>query len=343
VRRNKKQSSTTKTYTPGSLRSLLKSKKWIMSYNSLYGIYDERSKKVMYIENYGPHNGFFIEGWRALHFTQTSSLVERGYREGGSTIFVVKQGKAKLNLIPSFAPIGIEECRVAKNEIDITIAGFGGGGVSASFSRGMAQGVKKVAVLEEGGGTKYGKGRITLPMSSMVLLGIDDTDNNIEGATYSLAHNIALDIAKKYSVFYAIHNNIQLFPYNPHKTRNCMSTVIGFIYQGKTKRDKIVREFAKQLKKYTVSEKTSMAVFDGFFIPEKLSAFCRSVKYTQITSLDELRKVSQETGVELHVITGEMGLIGAVAALGYYDNPEMAVALPRSQDALKPHISSFTA
>lgn len=320
-----------KTYTPHKLRSLLKDKKWIMEYNALFGVVDPKAKKILYIENYGPHDGFFIEGWRAYHFAHTSSLVEKSYREGSSTIFLINEGKAKLNLIPSFAPIGIEECRIKNNTVEITIAGFGGGGVSASFSRGMAKGVKQVQVLDEGGGTKFGRGKLTLPAKHMVLIGIDDTDNNDEGATYSLAHNIATDIANKNGVFYAIHNNIQLYPYNPSKTKNCMSTVIGFIYEGKAKRDKIVHEFAKQLKKYTVSKETSMTVYDGFSMSKKFKELCLSVKYSLITDLETLKKKAQGEGVELHVITGERGLIGAIAALGFYDNPTLAAQLPEKE------------
>ncbi|MGH7203356.1 MAG: methanogenesis marker protein 11 [Candidatus Levyibacteriota bacterium] len=318
----------TKIFTPQQLRTLLKDKKWIMEYNALYGIVDSTAKKVMYIENYGPPDGFFIEGWRALHFPNTSPLVEKSYREGGSTIFILNEGKANLNLVPSFAPIGIEECQVKNNEVRITIAGFGGGGVSASFSRGMAKGVKQIEVLDEGGGTKYGRGLLVLPAKHMLLIGIDDTDNNEEGATYSLAHNIATDIAKKYNVVYAIHNNIQLYPYNPNKTKNCMSTVIGFIFEDIKKRDRIVKEFAKQLKKYTVSQETGMAVFDGFTIPEELTKACLSVKYTLIKDIDALKDIAKRNGVELHTITGERGLIGAIAALGFYDNPELASKLP---------------
>lgn len=315
-------------YTTKQLRAKLRHKKWIMEYNQLFGIVDNSTGKVMYIEQYGPLNGFFIEGWRAHHFPHTSSIVEKSYREGGSTIFILKQGKAKLKLVPAFSPIGIEECTVIGKDVHITIAGLGGGGVSASFSRGLAKGVKKVEVIESGGGTKPGKGRITLPKSKLVLIGIDDTDNLEEGATFSLAHNIALDIAKMYGVYYAIHNNVQLFPNNPHKTKNCMGTVIGFIFESNSSRSKIISEFKKQLRKYSVSNETGMAVMDGFNIPKKLQEYSLKAKNSFIDKVDEPLNIAKHLGIDTFAVTGSKGLIGAVASLGYFDNPELAASLP---------------
>lgn len=317
------------TYTSKQLRLKVAGKKWIMSYNRLFAVVDNHNSKVMYIEDYGPKNGFFIEGWRALHFPLTSSLVEKSYREGGITIYIINQGKTKLSLVPSFSPIGIQQCVVRKNsQVLITFAGFGGGGVSASFSRGMAEGVEKVEVIQSGGGAKLGIARVTLPVKRFLLVGVDDTDNELEGATYSLVHNISLQISKELNVFYATHNNVQLFPYNPHKTKNCMSTVIGFIYDHPSQKKKITDSFIRLLKKYSVSKETAIAVYDGFSLPDKLINFSVSLKFHFLDDMDYLKKICKETGVELIPVTGERGLIGAVAALGLYDKPEFAAKLP---------------
>ncbi|OGE18757.1 hypothetical protein A3J19_01475 [Candidatus Daviesbacteria bacterium RIFCSPLOWO2_02_FULL_41_8] len=315
-------------YTPTELRLKLGNKKWVMGYNRIIAVVDPVSQKVMYIEDYGPRNGFFIEGWRALHFPLTSSIVEKSYREGGITIYIIKQGKAKLNLLPSFAPIGIEECKVINNKVSITFAGFGGGGVSASFSRGMTEGVEKVQVIQQGGGNKLGIGKIFLPAKKIILIGVDDTDNENEGATYALAHNIATDIAGKLNVFYATHNNIQLFPYNPYKTKNCMATVVSFIYDHDTQEEEIVKEFAKLLKKHSVSNQAGMATFKGFSLPRQLIDFSTSIKFHMLHDMDELKKVCNQTGVKLYPITGEKGLIGAAAALGFFDRPDFGAKLP---------------
>lgn len=317
-----------KRFTPAALRKKTSALKWVMAYNRLTSVVDTRAKKVMYIEEYGPQPGFFVEGWRALHFPRTSELVEKSYREGGISIYIVKQGKAKVNLTPSFAPIGIEECRVIGGNVMMVISGLGGGGVSASFSRGMAEGVKEVRVLQEGGGKQLGKAGIVMPAKHLVLIGVDDTDNEFEGATYSLVHNISKDIAADRKVWYAIHNNIQLYPYNPTKTKNCMGTVVGFIYDSPTQRKQIVGDMIAALKKYSLTDKTGIAVYDGFSLPKEFVAFGESLKFRMLSDITELYKVVKGTGIELIQVTGERGLIGAAASLSMYDRPEFAAKLP---------------
>lgn len=315
-------------YTHQELVSKYKNVPWIMAYNRIEAIVDPKTQKVMYVETYGPDNGFFIEGWRALHFPLTSSIVEKSYREGGSTICILKSGKAKLKLVPSFSPIGIEECKIKKNNIEITIAGLGGGGVSASFSRGMAEGVKSVNVINDGGGTKLGKAILIIPKKRLLLIGVDDTDNNIEGATYSLVHNITTKISNKLNVRYSIHVNVQLYPYNPTKTKNCFATVVGIIFSTDKEKNKIINTFAKELKKNSFSKETGMAVYEGFTFNKKFTSLCESVKYKFIKDVNVLIKSANINGITTKMITGKRGLIGAIAALPFFDKPDFAVSLP---------------
>lgn len=315
-------------YTHQELVNKYKSVPWIMAYNRIEAIIDPTTQKVMYIEDYGPNNGFFIEGWRALHFPLTSSIVEKSYREGGSTICILKSGKAKLKLVPSFSPIGIEECKIMKNTVEITIAGLGGGGVSASFSRGMANGVKSVRVINDGGGTRLGKAVLILPKKRLLLVGVDDTDNNIEGATYSLVHNIATKISLKLKIRYSIHVNVQLYPYNPTKTKNCFATVVGIIFSTNKEKDKIINIFAKELKKNSFSKETGMAVYEGFTFSKKFASLCKSVKYKLIKDPGFIIDSANKNKVSTFEITGKRGLIGAIASLPFFDKPDFAVSLP---------------
>jgi methanogenesis imperfect marker protein 11 len=315
-------------YSSKELRNKFKDIPWVMKYNRLEAIVDPGTQKIMYIENYGPQDGFFIEGWRALHFPKTSSIVEKSYREGGSTICIIKSGKAKLKLIPSFSPIGIEECRIKKNTVEITFAGLGGGGVSASYSRGMAEGVTKVEVINDGGGTKLGKAKIILPKKRLLLIGVDDTDNNIEGATYSLVHNIATMVSIKLSVRYAIHVNVQLYPYNPTKTKNCFSTVVGIIFSTNAEKTKIINLFEKKLKSASLSKETGMVIYEGFTFKKEFIKICESAKYKFIDNVDTLIKSAIKNGVIVKEVTGKRGLIGAISSLVFFDRPDFAVSLP---------------
>lgn len=317
-----------KQFTSQELKEKLKTKKWIMAYNSLTAHYDENNQLVMLIENYGPKNGFFIEGWRSFHFPRTSSIVKRSHREGGNSIFIIKPGQAELSLTPAFAPIGIESCKVTKNEIKITYAGYGGGGVSAAYSRGIAKGVKSVKVISEGGGDKLGEGEITLPLKKLILVSVDDTDSEKEGATYSLVHNIAGDLDKKDGINYLIHGNIQLFPDNPNKTRNCMGTVVGFSILPE-KEKTIIDYFQAQLKKHTFSDNSVMCVSDQIVHSKSLIDFANKARTEFIKNLDEVYQVCRKNNIRIFEITGKRGLIGAAAGIGLYDQPDLASQLPK--------------
>ena len=304
--------------------------KWIMAYNEIIGIYDEKAEKVMLIEDYGPKNGFFIEAWRTYHFPKTSKLVEKSYREGGKSIFILKPGKTKLKLVPSYSPIGISGCIVKKDTIEIVYEGFGGGGVSAAYSRGLAKGVLKSIVLKKGGGGKIGKGKIVLPKYNFLLIGVDDTDNKKGGATYSLVHNIALEAENGESIRYMTHGNIQLYPYNPYKTSNCFSTVVGFIYKEKEDKRKVIRTFIENLKQYTLSDQTAMVIYDGFSLPQSLIDLAYALKFHYFDDIEKMKKIAKKNGVKIYPITGERGLIGAIGSLGLYDNPSLASKLPEN-------------
>jgi tRNA(Ile2) C34 agmatinyltransferase TiaS len=78
------------------------------------------------------------------------------------------------------------------------------------------------------------------------------------------------------------------------------------------------------LKEKTLSEKTSIAVLEGISIPKALREYAERAKKSMIT-VEEAESVAQEVGVELIEVTGSHGKIGALAALGLYDDVDEAV------------------
>ena len=313
--------------SPKQLAEKTKGLSWVFPYNELIACYDPKYDVVELIEDYAPANGLFGEAWRALHFPKTSSLVVGARREGTKTIFRLKQGKTKLSLKPSFAPIGIEEVKVKGNEISVTYAGFAGGGVSACYCRGLAKGVKRIEIIQEGGGgNKFGKATIVLPRLERQIVSVDDTDNEEEGATYALVHNIASKIHSD-DTRYFTHVNSQLFPENPFKTKNCMSTAVSFVSKPGNA-EKIEKFFEKELKEKTLSENTGMISFQGVIMPEEVKNYALQAKKCFLTSVKEVYEICARNNIKAIVITGEKGLIGALAGLGMHDNPEFAASLP---------------
>lgn len=260
--------------------------------------------------------------WVVHQYQRTSELILKSYRDGNKHVFLTKVGKTPLKLKASVNAAGIEEVSVEGDEVKVVHAGLAGAGVGAAMCRGMAQGVKRVELMDIGGGSKLGKAAVVTPRLEKVVLGVDDTDTKDEGATWTMAHNMGMELAKK-GYQYLDHIIVQLYPHNPHKTQNCVSVALTFAVKP-GERDKLVEQAREILKENTLSEKTSIAVLDGLEIPQSLRDYATRTKKSMM-SVEEAEKIAQETGVELIEVTGSQGKIGALAALGLYDDPDEAV------------------
>ncbi|BDZ67155.1 methanogenesis marker protein 11 [Methanobacterium ferruginis] len=260
--------------------------------------------------------------WMIYQYQRSSDIVLKAKRDGNRHTFLVKVGKSNLSLKPSLHAAGIEEVSVEGDEVKVVHAGLAGAGVGAAMCRGMAEGVKRVELQDIGGGSKVGRATVVTPRLQKVVIGIDDTDTKEEGATWTLAHNVGAELTKK-GYQYIDHITVQLYPHNPNKTQNCVAIALVFAVEP-GKKDKLVQEVVELLKKGTLSDKTAIAVLEGIPVPEKLRSYGESAKTSMLT-LEDAERVAEEVGVELMEVTGSQGKIGALAALGMYDDIEEAV------------------
>jgi methanogenesis imperfect marker protein 11 len=260
--------------------------------------------------------------WEVLHYPRVSDLVINARREGARNIFVLRPGKTELKLIPGIAGAGIEEVKLT-DRIEITYAGLAGGGIAATVCRGLADDVDGIEILELGGGAKLGKAKIRLKKYSKVIIGVDDTDNKEKGATWALVNEIAFKLEKAGYGHYLLHTITQLYTKNPAKTTNCVSISVTFATE---RPEELVGAFRKELERTTLSDNTGMVAYRKILIPEKLRKYGEKVK-SQIVELEEAKRIAEELGIETFVITGERGLIGALAALAFSNSPEEAVKI----------------
>jgi methanogenesis imperfect marker protein 11 len=260
--------------------------------------------------------------WMIYQYQRSSELVISSKRDGNRHTYLVKVGKAHLDLKPSLHAAGIEEVSVEGDEVKVIHAGLAGAGVGAAMCRGMAEGVRKVELYDIGGGSKVGRASVVTPRLQKVIIGVDDTDTREEGATWTLAHNVGAELSRQ-GFQYLDHVTVQLFPHNPNKTQNCVAIALVFAVKPGEK-DKIVKEAVKLLKKHTLSDKTSIAVLEGLSVPEKLRSYSESAKKSMMT-VEDAEKIAGEVGVELVEVTGSRGKIGALAALGLYNDVKEAV------------------
>ncbi|MGZ7159740.1 MAG: methanogenesis marker protein 11, partial [Methanobacterium sp.] len=233
--------------------------------------------------------------WVVYQYGKSSNLVEKSERDGNKHTFLVKVGKSDFNLKPSFSAAGIEEVSVEGDEVKVVHAGLAGAGVGAAMCRGMAEGVKRVELYDIGGGSKVGRAAVVTPKLEKVVIGIDDTDTKEEGATWTLANNVGMELDKM-GFNYLNHVIVQLFPHNPNKTQNCVAIALVFAVKP-GERDKLIEEARKLLKENTLSEKTSMAILDGIGTPEKLREYSMAAKTSMIT-LEEAEKAGEEIGIQ---------------------------------------------
>jgi len=302
--------------TPEELREKFKDP-WIAPYKKIITMVDN---DLVEIVEYHP----CISGshWMIYQYPRTSKLVIKAKRDGNRHIYLTKTGKTRISLKASLNAAGIEEVTVIGDEVKVVHAGLAGAGVGAAMCRGMADGVKRVELYDLGGGSKIGRAAVITPKLEKVIIGIDDTDTKDEGATWTLAHNIGVELSKE-GFEYLDHLIVQLYPQNPYKTQNCVSVALTFAVKPKTKKE-LIEKIIRKLEEKTLSDKTSIAVFNGILIPRELRKYSIMAKKKLVT-IDEAEKVARKVGVQLIEITGAQGQIGALAAIGLSDDVEEAV------------------
>lgn len=260
--------------------------------------------------------------WLLNQYKNNSELINSAYRDGNKHVYLCKVGKKPLDLKASFNAAGIEEVAINDNEVKITHSGLAGAGVGAGMCRGMGEGVKYIELHKIGGGSKPGKATVVTPKLEKVVIGIDDTDTKNEGATWTMAHNLGIEL-KKEGFEYLDHVIVQLYPHNPHKTQNCVSIALTFAVASDEKED-LINKTIKILKRDTLSDKTAIAILEGIGIPKKLKEYAIATK-TGMMDIEQCEKVAEELNIPLIAVTGNQGKVGALAALGLYDDVEEAV------------------
>ncbi|KAF5031135.1 hypothetical protein DSECCO2_630890 [anaerobic digester metagenome] len=253
--------------------------------------------------------------WVKRHYAQ-SPLVRSVRTVGATNRYILRIGVADLALEGSVFPAGIAGVAVEGDMIAITYRGLGGGGVGASICRATARGVAHQRSDPAGGGRLSGS-TIWLPRRERVIIGVDDTDTPEEGATWTLAHNIARAVEDDCSR-YLSHTIVQLYPV-PYRTKNCVAIACEFATSDPAG---LVRRYHDYLKEYTLSDETGMAVWQGFD-SAPLEEFGERVKRGEVSPTDLAALADRR----LSVVMDGRGAIGAVAAIPFATRYEEALAL----------------
>lgn len=288
------------------------SEPYIIHYPRIVGIADESGENVELIEFFDCIGGAM---WSRLHYAR-SPLV-RSVRNVGPTMrYLLTPGQADLNLVGSAFPAGICGVSLDDREIAVSYLGMGGGGVGASSCRSYAGGVTRCRTDPSGGGRTAGS-TVWIPRNQRVLIGVDDTDTPEDGATWTLAHNIARAVEDDESC-YLSHTIVQLFPVE-FRTKNCVSIVCEF---ATTNPGHLIGRYRSLLERYTLSEDTGMAAYTGFD-PVELEEFAWEAKRGQV----DPGVIESLCPGRLRLVMKGRGIVGAVAAIPFYTRYEEALLL----------------
>lgn len=289
---------------------------YTIPYKGIYAVCDKNNEYAEIIEHTNCYGG---AAWSKFHYSH-SPLILKTRSIGNMIRYLVKTGTSTLELKPSRSAAGIEAVVVNDDEIHITYAGLGGGGVGATKCRAFAEGVLHYECTESGGG-RAAKGTIVVPRRERVLIGIDDTDTKEKGATWTLTHNIAKELDCLESV-YLSQTLVQLFPVAA-RTQNCVSTVLEFGCIDEKAKNELLESVREALVKYSVSDQTGMVVLSDFDAKDvyEYSKQCRSGELTK----DYAMQYAKDHGVEVWMDGN--GVIGALASLAWFSRPDESIRL----------------
>ena len=290
---------------------------WIAPYEKVLTMVD--GDKVELVEYHPCISG---SHWLLNQYRNNSELIDSAHRDGNRHFYKCHVGRAPIDLKASFNAAGIDEIAVVGDEVKVTHAGLAGAGVGAGMCRGMGEGVKYIELIDVGGGSKVGRATVVTPKLEKVVIGVDDTDVKDAGATWTMAHNLGVELRDE-GFEYLDHIIVQLYPHNPHKTQNCVSIALTFAVESEKKQELIDRVI-EILKRDTLSDKTAIAILEGLDIPPKLREYSIATK-SGMMDVETAEKVAEELNIPLIAVTGAQGKVGALAALGLYDDVEEAV------------------
>ncbi|HEY5494017.1 MAG TPA: methanogenesis marker protein 11 [Candidatus Anoxymicrobiaceae bacterium] len=310
-------------FTPAELRARFAQLPYITPYARIVALVDSEERLVELHEFHARGRCTGGAAWEVYHYARTSPLVLDARREGARNIFTCAEGRRELTLVPGIAAAGLEEVRIEGDEVALTYAGLAGGGVAAAICRGMAGNVISAEVHQEGGGASLGRATLRVPRWTKLVIGVDDTDDDKQGATWSTVNEIAFQIEGDGLADYLLHTIVQLFPDNPYRTTNCCATaiVMGLEATGPGQAVERVRELLSQR---TFSDQCGMAWTTRVLPPEAAIDFAKRARGGMVT-IQEARQAA--TATELVAVTGERGCIGALAATAAHLDPDAAVRL----------------
>jgi methanogenesis imperfect marker protein 11 len=297
---------------------------WVSPLERITALYDAKHGLLQLYEEHARNTCRGAATWSAYHYKRSGGLVIDSWSDGPRDVVLLKPGNATVKLRKSYAAIALKHANISRDQVRITYAGLGGAGIGITRCRAFAKGVIDISNCKEAMPGLH-EATLILPLKIKLHVGIDDTDKIGEGATWSLCNELGYRLATRSrdNVIYLNHTIVQLYPGVPEKTTNCVAVALTFAVTPAYKQ-RFIDKLVKLLRRETLSLNTGIAIFEGICIPKRLKVFASCAK-KRIVKLADAKAVAAKTCVELLEITGERGLVGALASLGFAELHEEAV------------------
>jgi tRNA(Ile2) C34 agmatinyltransferase TiaS len=190
---------------------------------------------------------------------------------------------------------------------------IGGAAIAVTKTLDKARGCLHMEV-EENDDYVIGKLRTNLLLHYTV--GVDDTDDEQhEAATWEVTMRLMNALSEELKVESIAHKIVRLYPKITHKTGGNSACFIEVGVLPETVKE--FKEFCVEfLQQETDSKETAIAFMEGLVVPERLKDFARNARKGEVT-IEETKQVAKGLGIELVSVTGEWGMIGALASIGF--------------------------
>lgn len=290
-----------------------------------FTIVDEKNGLAKIIENCSARGP--VE-WDIVNRKRTGGVITDMNLAGHTLTMDAIIGEKELKFGPASSELGgqgLESLKVEGDRVRMVWKGLAGASMGVGACLPQAEGVIETVYPDDFriGGAHAARVEIVTPVMVRVIIGVDDTDTKEKGASW--VSSLKMGTSCPYGKFLD-HKIIQLNPKAPNKTTNCCSTAVAFAVRP-DEVDKLVEYCRDFIAKDTFSDDTVMTVFKGLKASDELvdwSWKAKSILYT----IDEAVKIAEDNDVEIIYVTGNKGVIGAVAAIGCFDLGVKSAGVP---------------